>query len=500
MHACLNVDEIVRFIAHEVVVSNAKGTAVSLACCHKSLEDPVLDTLWESQDWLTTLLECLPRDVWNEDGCTVSALTTYVSCSLNCLVSKSFKRLPTMLEWARFRKYARRMRKIRDRGALSILSSEVFSALQLYTFNEPLFPNLGSLNLWDVTGEFVPFIPSFLSSRTTVVSVGFVESGLPKMMVIPVIATLQTLCPNLQDIGLYPLPRDPMISTAVSRMVLATNRNTLRYFCVDSPLTEEAREVIHKLPNLYALSVIIEKNTSLPSAVLPNLTNLVIKYDHDGDWLGMFRGATLERLESVAIHSGSKQIGDFLEAFERVALAASAKNTLSKFCLFTQCAWNPNYSSLLPFTQLTVLAIGNSCVHGCSSTINDDIVTDMARAMPNLILLHLGEPPCQTPTGVTAKGLAALAYYCIHLFSLRIHFQVTSLGPLTIPRAASDGEPTIPRGDCRLTNLQVGQIPMPEGSALVVAPALLRIFPHIISIRYSDEGWSKVVDAIYDSK
>ena len=76
MHACLNVDEIVRLIARELVASNAKATAVALARCCKNFEDPILDTLWESQTRLLPLLKSLPEDVWDRSGrCTVSTST-----------------------------------------------------------------------------------------------------------------------------------------------------------------------------------------------------------------------------------------------------------------------------------------------------------------------------------------------------------------------------------------------------------------------------------------
>ena len=78
MHACLNVDEIVRHIAGELVLSAGKAAAVALACCRKSLEDPVLDTLWETQNRLFWLLRTFPDDVWNKDGGTVSAPTIRV--------------------------------------------------------------------------------------------------------------------------------------------------------------------------------------------------------------------------------------------------------------------------------------------------------------------------------------------------------------------------------------------------------------------------------------
>lgn len=86
MHPCLNVDEIVRLIACELVASKAKATAVALARCRRSFEDPVLGALWETQMGLFTLLNSLPGDVWNGGGCTVSVPTTQLFCPLNSLV------------------------------------------------------------------------------------------------------------------------------------------------------------------------------------------------------------------------------------------------------------------------------------------------------------------------------------------------------------------------------------------------------------------------------
>lgn len=64
MHPCLRVDEIIRFLANELVELEAKRTAVALARCCKTFEEPVLDVLWEVQDQLTPLLMCLPEDTW----------------------------------------------------------------------------------------------------------------------------------------------------------------------------------------------------------------------------------------------------------------------------------------------------------------------------------------------------------------------------------------------------------------------------------------------------
>ena len=82
MHHCLRVDEIVRHVASELVASKGEAAAVALACCCKSFEDPVLDTLWEIQEGLTPLLESLPEDVWNPGGCDVGIPTISLPYSL----------------------------------------------------------------------------------------------------------------------------------------------------------------------------------------------------------------------------------------------------------------------------------------------------------------------------------------------------------------------------------------------------------------------------------
>ena len=179
-----------------------------------------------------------------------------------------------------------------------------------------------------------------------------------------------------------------MITAAVSRMFLATNRKTLRRFHVDSPLTEEAREVICRLSNLRELSVVIERGTSLSSVVLPNLTDLTIQYDHDCDWLQGLRGATFEKLASVTIRSSSESVGNFLEVFASVTFKTSVPATLSMF--YTSRRLRPNYRSLLLFSQLKELVISFSWEDSFPSGIDDDAIADIALAMPGLEILQLG--------------------------------------------------------------------------------------------------------------
>jgi len=388
------------------------------------------------------------------------------------------------------------MRRLELYGPLPPLS-QAFTVLQFRAFGEPLLPNLKSLTLAHVAEDLVPFIPLFLSPGTTSIDLGF-KHGFPEVVAASVVTALPILCPDLQAINLNTLPRDSMTTAAVSEMLLATNRDTLQQLYLLSPLTEEVSEAICNLPNLRKLQVVTDGSGSLPTLVLPNLIEIDIEHDHYYDWLQGFRGATLGKLTSVAFHCRSRSIGDFLKEFESVALTTSIPATLSKLMFYplVLCSWRPNYRSLLPFTQLKKLVIAFSCRPDCSSTIDDDIITDLARAMPKLKTLRFGNSPCNTPTGVTAKGFAALAYHCHRLSNLCVHFQVASLDPSEISQITSDDKPTIPREECALTCLQVGRICVPEESAPMVAITLLRIFPRLNDILDMDQRWEKVVDAI----
>ena len=393
------------------------------------------------------------------------------------------------------------MRELIESDPLDFLSSEVLSVLQLCTINEHLLPNLKTLKLWEVREPFIPFIPLFLSPRTTSIRIHF-ESDLPKLVVASTVSSLPKLCPELQEIHLWCPPRDPTVAAAVSGMVLATNRNTLQQFHTNILLTEEASEVIFKLSSLRSLSVVTEGETSLHSASLPNLTHLEIICDNEGDWPRLFHGAAFGKLDSVKFYTGSEEIGDFLGAFERVALSSSVQNTLSKFYLSAPCLWSPKYSSLLPFTQLVDLDIEFSCEDGCSSMVDDNIVIDLSRAMPKLVALRLGEDPCgESAMGVTAKGLTALALHCPDLEYLCVHFQVASLStpPTRSSGTVRNTEPAGSWTDCCLL-LVVGEIVVPEESVLMVALSLLRIFPRIRGISFINKGWRKVDKAIRISK
>ena len=178
------------------------------------------------------------------------------------------------------------------------VTPDVILVLQLRTVDDPWLPNLESFECDNATKAFCSFIPLFLSPKTTKIDIGFAPDT-PTMVVASMIARFSTLCPDLERVTLYGLPRDPAVTEAASEMLLACNRrNALQTFRVDSPLTEDAREVVYRLPRLTRFWAVIQGSTSLPTVALPNLTVIDVEYD-DLNWLPGFREATLEKLESV---------------------------------------------------------------------------------------------------------------------------------------------------------------------------------------------------------
>lgn len=276
-----------------------------------------------------------------------------------------------------------------------LVTSEVLLALQLQTNDEPLFPRLTSLVCSRAAGDFIPFIPLFLPLGIREIEIKFVLDA-PALTTALIIKRIPELCPHITSLVLNALPRDPAITKAASEMLLACNRDTLQRLSVDSPLTEDAREVVYRLPKLRSLLTIIEGPTSLPQVELPSLKLISVQWDSGHEWLQGLGGATIGRLETATFRAvaGSAQIQGFLEEFQSVALTISVQDTLSVLSFYTSQSWTPNYSSLLGFKRLTKLTIQFSCRNGCSSTVDDDIVTNLARAMPGLRILQLGGKPC----------------------------------------------------------------------------------------------------------
>ena len=104
-----------------------------------------------------------------------------------------------------------------------------------------------------------------------------------------------------------------------------------------------------------------------------------------------------------------------------------------------------------------------------------------------------------TVTGATVNGLIDLASRCPDLFELRIHFQAGTLVDVAtsaVTTPSPDDDPDVQLEGCALTELEVGQIPIPAGSASTVALTLLGIFPRMLDVKYVNPEWRKVAEAV----
>jgi hypothetical protein len=185
----------------------------------------------------------------------VCVATAFVLRSANRSFSKYYRILPTERELARFRAYARRIRTLKEDFGCT-LPWEPLLDLKFRLGGKPLLPSLKSLELARIEEKHAPLIPLFLSPRITSVYLEF-RTDFHEAVLASVITALPTLCPNLREISLPSLPSGPMITVAVSKMLLAVNRSSLQRLRVSSPLTEEATQSLCDLRDIRELSMAI---------------------------------------------------------------------------------------------------------------------------------------------------------------------------------------------------------------------------------------------------
>lgn len=119
--------------------------------------------------------------------------------------------------------------------------------------------------------------------------------------------------------------------------------------------------------------------------------------------------------------------------------------------------------------------------------------------MPELENLLLGEDPGDSLTGVTLKGLVALACHCVRLTELQVHLHARKLTEATTgtgPPCLSENAVITPRADCALAIIRVGETLISQRMVFAVAVTLLQVFPQFFDINYGNAQWMGVVETI----
>lgn len=148
-------------VACELVGSGRRATSVALACRAQGFETLGVDALWETREELLRSLKTFPGGVY-ADGrmcCECSTGIHFIFPQVSDL--EVFRTTPDTPGTDSLPEARSENTKAQWDGTLGTSSLGVFSVLQLCAINEPLFPNLKTLDLRLVTEEFTPFISRF---------------------------------------------------------------------------------------------------------------------------------------------------------------------------------------------------------------------------------------------------------------------------------------------------------------------------------------------------
>jgi len=354
-----------------------------------------------------------------------------------------------------------------------------------------LLPILQSLE-WYSTADTFAYINLFQSPKLTSLYVRVIPN-IPN--VVPILASLRV--ETLEEVRFLDSSGDRAVQDAISNLVLRTTA-TLRSIEVPSDLSDAAIHHVTRLPNLSDASlgfVNLDRLTATPESSFPPLRTLETRVNSKGGWKCLLQDTT--NLESIVLHSPTTlDPEDVVEAFgflinkgfhrtmRRLSFAALEPYDITPAVL----------TPLLAFGYLTNLSVSPPChPTRCGSLLTNDALAQLARALPQLVELVLGNVPCGSPaTGVTLSGLTPLSVHCVNLKTLQVHFSALDVDT-DIPDCAllgpSDLTPLSPN-HCQLTQIVVGQLPIStQGQSLLVVTSFLhQTFPMLSNIVSTVEG------------
>lgn len=364
-----------------------------------------------------------------------------------------------------------------------------------------LLSNLQSLEWYSATETF-SYIDLFLSARLTSLNVRVVPD-------IPNVGSILASLPvgTLEELRFLDSSEDRAVQDAISNSVLRTTA-ALRSIEVSSDLSDAAIRHITRLPNLSDASVSFGNMGQLSASAdttFPSLRTLETRVDNGGGWKYLMQNA--KSLDSTVLHSLSVLQPEEIVAVFGFLIDEGFHRTMHRlsFAALQPCDLIPHVlAPLVKFRTLTRLSVTSSCdPTRCRSRLTNDVLAQLAEALPQLVELFLGATPCRSPgREITLAGLRPLSTHCIYLETVQIHFSALDI-PTDIPDDAltnpSDQEPLGPN-HCHLLQLVVGDLPVSasEDSLLIIAYFLRQLFPRLSKIvrTVPDSPWERVQEHI----
>ena len=391
--------------------------------------------------------------------------------------------------------YARRVREFSACGygvGVDGVSSEAYQVLsmQTSTLGQYILPNLHSLR-WDVhPWTNAPFIRLFLNPGLANVHIQF-PNPRPDVYRLAAISSIPTK--DLAQLRLKYMGNEGPVLDALQNL-LDKSSETIRSVALDGGLSTAFIDRLFQLRNLRSLEIELPSiPISSPEVVLPSLKKLAIRYRDDVPWFHILKkipNPALRDLEATFLDDSLTHIQTLTSSL----IHANKKQTLTRL----QCSWEKltpltveRLRSVFPLERLTTLNLLPRCIEGrCGVQLEDSIICELAKALPRLKSLKLGGVPCKVFTpNVTIESLAALSTNCVDLDFLQLHFDANKL--------VSSGSYTDYQSrtfTSRLRTLSVGSQPLPSDNKniILIAFALIRIFPHVEELSHAEGAWKQV--------
>jgi len=453
---------------------------VNLACACRHLEEPVLSTLWETQESPCTLLETLPKNTWNWDN---SAQGRPVVCpkspvgetERSMIIPVQLVGDPSLEAWNRVHRYASWMRQISvdDWG---VLGEETFRKLHINIPPGGWFPALQGLS-WCIRRSNLPHTSLFFSQnlKRIFISISWSKSKVPESS-LPVIAsiisalptsTLQRLSVYIEHKGIPPGYLRDSLSSIVSCF-----GPSFTEFSSPIPLSDAATTHLIHLPHLHTWHTEHPpphySASSLP-LVFPPLIQFALGEGVAPGWLSLF-----------------KRLGDHVSSAQDTTPLSKMRGSLEFLNIgnFPDPIIDPSFTSVIQsFRNLVHLIVPVECCDDqCVFKLDNDNVAELAMALPRLENLLFGYPCDQNTCATTVACLLPISVLCTWLQSLEIHFNTTNIaGDLESVSEDSRFQELRSLQKCALSCLDVQGIPLTvdESEYETLARGMTVIFPNL---------------------
>ena len=352
---------------------------------------------------------------------------------------------------------------------------------------------------WSCIDESLPFFRLFLSPHLTVFSfrcscfLGQVSDKVLANLTSAIselpASSLQSLCIKFytwREVTsmLLESALSSTLSYTVSSTVLRCG-SSLTSLYVDVPLSDMAVQHIMKLPRLAFWEAVNGppkvSDLSLPDT-FPQLEILKLLTEASLEWIPFFEAISRHVSSGQPSNRGPVQKLIVLESWAQVPLDAAFM------------------SPIIRFRGLVKLTLKSSCLdmNGCTFSLTDDDVAEIAIALPRLKDATFGCVCSANSCRTTVSSLLSLSTHCKDLEELEIHFNTTNiLGDFTSIsedlwlRCAH----SLPRCRLWLLNVRAAPLQIRVEDCRLVGAGFLRIFPSLSTIvRNRDEDWEGILE------